>query len=138
AQVGRDQLRVNGAALHASLSRYEGRSVALGIRSESLEDAALLEHTPERCRLRGLLELREHMGSDVFAHVRLEAPPVLTQETREVIDEVGAQHTTAGTTTVVARLNPRTHAREGNPIELAVDVDGLHFFDLETGERIHQ
>jgi len=77
------------------------------------------------------------MGSDVFAHVRIDARPVMTEETREAIDEVGAQHARAGTTTLVARLDPRTRAREGEPIELAVEAEALHFFDLETGEGIY-
>jgi multiple sugar transport system ATP-binding protein len=135
--AGGAQLRLAGAwRTRRQLARYDRRVIALGVRSESLEDAALAG--PDTFgRLRGTVELREDMGSDVFAHVRVEARPVLTDETRETIDEVGARHTSAGATTVIARLSPRTHAHEGDPIELAVDTDALHFFDLETGEGIY-
>src|SRR5437764_1145589 len=36
----------------------------------------------------------------------------------------------------VARLNPRTTAVRGKPMELEVDVRRLHFFDPETGQAI--
>jgi multiple sugar transport system ATP-binding protein len=138
ARPGRERLQLDGAVrARPGLAQYEGRSVALGIRSESLEDAALVGGEASRGRLSGVVELREDMGSDVFAHVRVEAASVLTEETRDAIDEVGAQHAGNGTTTVVARLSPRTRAREGDAIELAVDGDALHFFDLETGEGIY-
>jgi multiple sugar transport system ATP-binding protein len=42
-----------------------------------------------------------------------------------------------GTSTFLARLNPRTVARKGNAIELVVDVHRLHFFDPETGLGIY-
>jgi multiple sugar transport system ATP-binding protein len=138
ARHGGEHLQLDGAAqARPGLARYEGRTVALGVRSESLEDAGLVELGTSQGGLRGRVELREDMGSDVFAHVRIDGAPVLTEETRDVLDEVGAHTHGAGTTTVVARLSPRTRAREGDTIELAVDVDALHFFDLETGEGIY-
>jgi multiple sugar transport system ATP-binding protein len=138
ARSGGEQIQLDGAVRsRPGLARYESRDVALGIRSENLEDAALVGPGASCGRLHGVVELREDMGSDVFAHVRVEAAAVLTEEARDAIDEVGAHHTSAGTTTVVARLSPRTRAREGDSIDLAVDADALHLFDLETGEGIY-
>ena len=37
----------------------------------------------------------------------------------------------------VARLGRETRAREDEPLELAVDVDRLYFFDPETGDGIY-
>ena len=34
-----------------------------------------------------------------------------------------------------ARVDPATGARPGGPLQLAVDPDGFHYFDLETGEN---
>jgi multiple sugar transport system ATP-binding protein len=122
-----------------ALARYVGRSLALGFRSESLEDAALVGGVPGDRRLAGVLTLREEMGSDVFAHVRLEATPVLTEEIRDALAEVGGEPAEeAQSTTIVARLNPHTRVREGDRVELAVDRDGLHFFDLDTGNGIYE
>jgi multiple sugar transport system ATP-binding protein len=138
ADVGNQRLQLDSALEERSaLAGYVGTSVALGFRSESLEDSTLVGGVPEHRRLAGVLTLREEMGSDVFAHVRVEAAPVLTEELRDVLAEVGAERETERTTTVVARLNPRTRVREGDWVELAVDPDGLHFFDLATGNAIY-
>ena len=41
----------------------------------------------------------------------------------------------AGTDTIVtARLSPRSTARTGEPLRVALDAERLHFFDPETGE----
>jgi hypothetical protein len=37
----------------------------------------------------------------------------------------------------VARFNSRSQVREGQTIEIAVDVRALHFFDTETGLGIY-
>jgi len=42
-----------------------------------------------------------------------------------------------GQTYVVARLNPRTKVRKGDPIELVVDTSRLHFFDPDDGSGIY-
>ena len=44
----------------------------------------------------------------------------------------------AGESEFLARLNPRTEAKKGQPIELVVDVNRLHFFDPETGRGIYE
>ena len=46
-----------------------------------------------------------------------------------------ASHETAATT-LTARLSPRSSARAGGRIRLAVDVDRLHFFDGETEQAL--
>ena len=38
----------------------------------------------------------------------------------------------------VARLERTTHARERETLEIAVDVDHLHFFDPETGLSVDE
>ena len=43
----------------------------------------------------------------------------------------------AGTSTFVARLDPRTKAAEREPLELFIDTERLHFFDPETGLGIY-
>jgi len=41
-----------------------------------------------------------------------------------------------GTTYVAARFDPRTKARVGDEVQVVVDIDNAHFFDLETGQAI--
>ncbi|HEX6261583.1 MAG TPA: ABC transporter ATP-binding protein, partial [Actinomycetota bacterium] len=40
-------------------------------------------------------------------------------------------------TSVVAQLNPRTSASEGEEIELYVDTSRMHFFDKDSGLGIY-
>ena len=43
----------------------------------------------------------------------------------------------SGKANVLARLNPRTHARKGERIELVLDTHRLHFFDRDDGSGIY-
>jgi multiple sugar transport system ATP-binding protein len=88
--------------------------------------------------MRVVVDIREAMGSEVYVHFGVDAPPVITDDTidlaadAELLPEAdgGAQ------TSFVARLNPRTSAQRGQPITLQVDTRRLHFFDRDTGEAI--
>jgi multiple sugar transport system ATP-binding protein len=128
-------------AARPGLAGYEGRTIVVGIRPESIEDAAIAADTPSDQRLRTTVQLREALGSEVLVHFDLDAPPVLTDDTRELARDAGIlEHRTAGahaTSTFVARLDPRTGARKREPIELAVDTTRLYFFDPSTGLSIH-
>jgi multiple sugar transport system ATP-binding protein len=89
-----------------------------------------------------MVEVREAMGSEVYAHFKVDAPPVLTEDTRDLAADKGLDdlelevHADNGSAMFVARLNPRTTAARGKPMELEVDVRRLHFFDAETGQAI--
>jgi len=130
------ELPVDG---RAGLGRYEGRKIALGIRPEDLEDAALTA-TPAP-RLAVAVDLREDMGSEIFLHFSIDAPPVATEDVKEAVeaDEAVAaleeQAVRAGTP-FVARVGRESRAREGDRLELAVDTRMLHFFDLDSGAAI--
>jgi multiple sugar transport system ATP-binding protein len=131
-------------ARRPDLRGYEGRSVILGLRPEDMEDASLVADAPAGRRIRATVVLREALGADVVAHFKVPAPPVITEDVKELAHDVGAealevveQEAAAGESTFVARLNPRTGAQVGEPIDLVVDVTRLHFFDLETGLGIY-
>ena len=129
---------------HPALEKYVGRTVVLGVRPEDLEDAALVKDSSADQRLRGRLMLREALGSEVVAHFEIKAPPVLTEDTRELAEDIGTGHhyeahakRRSTTSKLVGRFNARTEAREGQAIEVAVDTRALHFFDVETGLGIY-
>jgi multiple sugar transport system ATP-binding protein len=131
-------------ARRPDLKRFEGKQVVLGLRPEDMEDASLVADAPADRRIRAQVVLREALGADVVAHFKVQAPPVITEDVKELAHDVGAealqaveQDAAQGETTFVARLNPRTGARVGEPIELVVDVGRLHFFDRDTGLGIH-
>jgi multiple sugar transport system ATP-binding protein len=129
-------------AAHPRLVAYEGRTVILGIRPEDLEDAALAPDSASDRRLRGTVELREALGSEIMVHFDIDATPALTEDVRELAQDVGddrAQRRGApeGRTTIVGRFGARSRVRPGETAEVAVDTRALHFFDPETGLGIY-
>ncbi len=127
-----------------ALRSFDGRRVILGIRPEDMEDARLVSDAPADRRIASEVVLREALGADVLAHIRIKAPAVLTDDVRELAHDVGRealeaveQGVRSGESTFIARLNPRTSARKGQSIELVVDVGRMHFFDPETGLGIY-
>jgi multiple sugar transport system ATP-binding protein len=128
-------------ALHA----FAGRRVIVGIRPEDLEDATLAPDVPTDRRLRGRVELREALGSEVLAHVTIHARQALTEDVRELAADVeGAE---AGReladregeeATIVASFGPRSRVREDETAEIAVDTRNLHFFDPDTSLAIYE
>jgi multiple sugar transport system ATP-binding protein len=78
------------------------------------------------------------MGSEVLVHFDLDAPTVVTEDTKELAHDVGDPTAAkpAPKTTVVARFGPRTRARIGERIEAVVDAEHIHVFDPETGLSI--
>ncbi|MGZ8607565.1 MAG: ABC transporter ATP-binding protein, partial [Actinomycetota bacterium] len=126
------------------LKAYEGKRLIVGIRPEDIEDSTLVPEAPADRRFRSTVYLREALGADVVVHFKVEAPEVITEDTKELADDVGQvalqaveERAAAGESTFLARLNPRTGAREGESIELVVDVHRLHFFDVDTGQGIY-
>jgi multiple sugar transport system ATP-binding protein len=124
---------------HPALAGRAGRTVVLGVRAEDLTEAA----PAEEARIPARVALRESVGSEVYVHFPLAAPPVLTEETREVAADLGVEvvgdleeRARTASTTWIARLPARSEAREGEHLQLRVDAAGLHLFDPETGVRI--
>jgi multiple sugar transport system ATP-binding protein len=127
-----------------ALRAFEGKQVIVGVRPEDMEDAVLIADAPADRRIRSNVMLREALGADVLVHFKIRAPAVMTEDVRELAGDVGQEALAevergaqAGESTFLARLNPRTGAREGEPVELVVDVHRLHFFDPETGLGIY-
>jgi multiple sugar transport system ATP-binding protein len=146
-RFGPHRLRTSEATLerHPGLGRYEGRAVILGIRPEDFADASLREGSADH-ELSVVCDIREDMGSDVYAHFDVAAEAVTSKELEEAAldspaDEearLAAERARALGVPFVARLDRATRAREGETLTLAVDVGRLHFFDPETGLGIYE
>jgi multiple sugar transport system ATP-binding protein len=131
-------------AARPALASFRGRSVILGIRPENMEDAALVTSPLPDSRFPMVVNLREGMGSDVYLHFTVEAPPVVTEDTRELasdIDEKALQElkeqASERRTTFIARASPETKARVGERGEIWVDTRKLYFFDPSSGTSIY-
>ncbi|HWH34377.1 MAG TPA: sn-glycerol-3-phosphate ABC transporter ATP-binding protein UgpC [Acidimicrobiales bacterium] len=140
-----DQRLALGADLAAqpAVRAAVGGGVVVGIRPEDLEDASLAGAAPEGRRLQAVADLVEQMGSEAYVHFRLDAPPVRTDDTKELADDLGLEDPQAlepgtgqSSTAAVARVGPRTVAAKGHAVELVVDTDRLHLFDIHTGLAI--
>jgi multiple sugar transport system ATP-binding protein len=141
--LGEQRIGLDDELLSArpALADYEGRKVVLGVRPEQLEDAALVPDAGDDRRIRGRVELREALGSELMVHFLLEAPPALTEEVKELAEDAGTTAEELGggvsSTVVVGRFAPDSKVREGEEAEIAVDTRALHFFDTETGTAIY-
>jgi multiple sugar transport system ATP-binding protein len=145
-EAGGQRITVDEELLAArpALAAYAGRKVVLGIRPESLEDARLAGDAPEDRRLRGRVQLTEALGSEVVVHFVIDARPALTEDVRELAQDVGDERVVdelskkaPAEATLVARFGARTGVREGETSEVAVDTRALHFFDFDTGLGIY-
>jgi multiple sugar transport system ATP-binding protein len=130
-------------ALGGGFGGDDGRRVVVGVRPEHLEDATLASATPPERRLRGLVRLRELLGSEVIVHFEVEAAPVVTEETRDLAEDVDASALTeldhlraARRTSFVGRFAADAPTREDTVAEIAIAGGALRFFDPDTGARI--
>jgi multiple sugar transport system ATP-binding protein len=146
AKVGDQELTLDEQLLskRPQVEEYVGRQVVLGIRPESLEDAALESEIPADRHLKGVVVLREPLGSEIVAHFEIDAPPALTEDVRELARDVGQESTVqAGggeskKAVLVGRFGPRSRVRTGDVIDVAVDTSSVHLFDLDTGAGIYE
>ena len=145
-EFGSFRLPVPDEVLQArpALRAYADRTIVLGIRPEDMEDASLVSDAPADRRITSNVDLREALGSDVIVHVTIDAPHAVTEDVKELAEDVGLEtldrvspRAGAGSSSVLARLNPRTRANRGDRIELVVDTHRLHFFDADNGAGIY-
>jgi multiple sugar transport system ATP-binding protein len=150
---GGSVLRVGSATLplpretlsaRPALARYAGRTIAVGIRPEALDESAR-RNGDDTGRLRGIVRAVEALGPEQLAHVEVQAKPVLVEDVLEgLVDQEQAQELAeilpggadGDWAMMVARLDAAASVRADDTIDLAVDLRKLHFFDLDSGEAI--
>jgi multiple sugar transport system ATP-binding protein len=125
---------------HAGLADFVGKRVIVGIRPEDLEDAAQAQGGEANRRLRGRVELREALGSEIMVHISLDARAAQTEDVQELREDVGVPSSGSNgdeRATVVGRFTPRSRVAVGDETETVVDTRNLHFFDPDTGLGIY-
>ncbi|CAN5584897.1 ABC transporter ATP-binding protein [soil metagenome] len=115
-----------------SLAGYNGASVVVGVRPEDFEDAAVATGAPADRRIRGNVRLVEALGSELMVHFSIDARTIDSGDPDAPEKEVG-EHVSNS----VARFNPRSTVKADHDIEIAVATENLHFFDVQTAQRIH-
>jgi multiple sugar transport system ATP-binding protein len=140
ARLGSDMIPVSGrvTSTRPGLQAFAGKRVIIGVRPEDIEDTAF---AADGHRLPAVVDIREDMGSEVFVHFDVGAPAVRGEDVKAAVGaeavEVAAATTESKGNVWVARVDRDTGAREGSPLDLAVDTGRLHFFDPATGAAIY-
>jgi multiple sugar transport system ATP-binding protein len=112
------------------LRGYDGKPVIIGIRPEDFEDASMVDSLPPGRKLTSTVHLVEALGSEIMVHFGVDAPKVDSGDP-DAVEE--APHDAANS---VGRFSPRSRARLGETIEIAVTTENLHFFDADTNGAI--
>ena len=121
-QPGRDglELEFGGSTLQIpasvlaerpALRNYVGRTVALGVRSEDMEDATLRRAHPSSA-IKGTVNLTEALGSEIVVHFTFPGEAVVTEDTKLVAeDQPEARSCTSSPTRACAGWRPSRRAR---------------------------
>jgi multiple sugar transport system ATP-binding protein len=102
----------------------------LGIRPEAFRAGASAQGLPS---ITARVEVVEELGSDTHLFFFVDAPP-MTAEVLESASEEG--FLTVDQALFTARVDAGAPVAVGSVVELAVDVDRLHYFDADSGARL--
>jgi multiple sugar transport system ATP-binding protein len=111
------------------------RDVIVGIRPEAFEDAAFAEGGLPQVDVR--VEVIEELGSDAYVFFDVDASAVAVEGVRtDAPEEDMTLLADRDRDLLTARVDPRTAARPGERLRLAVDPARLYFFSPETDESL--
>jgi multiple sugar transport system ATP-binding protein len=131
---GRVAFGGNRIPLDAAAPPLTEGPVILGIRPESFEDATFAD--PALPQLDAEVAVLEDLGADAHVLFAVDAPRVDAEELRDAREDEDAVLLAAAGTIFTARVDPKSEARPGRTLRLAVDPAGFHFFDPESGARL--
>ncbi len=112
-KFGTFEIEVPESKIKASkIKDYNGKAVTLGVRPENLYDDA--EHLSAATTgvLECHVEVTEMMGAETYLYLTCDGAPI------------------------TARVDPKTTARVGDTIKVAVDINKIHVFDKDTEQAI--
>jgi len=135
-------LRLADAALdrYPQVREYAGKDVAVGMRPEHFSRAT--GSTPDDQKMiQQEAALVELLGSEVLLHFTTGAGAIITEDTREAMDDEEAfaeleQAAATGTQQFVARLEPHEAPKTGEKVDLVFKTEHMHFFDIDTGQAL--
>jgi multiple sugar transport system ATP-binding protein len=106
--------------------------IVLGIRPECFGDAAFAPAGLPTVDVH--VDVLEDVGADAYVHFTVEAPRITAEALEASEDE--ATILAESSSLLTARVDPRTRARPGAALALAVDPARFHFFDAQTGANL--
>jgi multiple sugar transport system ATP-binding protein len=109
-----------------------GRAV-VGIRPEAFEDAAFAQGDLPQINVR--VEVVEELGSDAYVLFDLDADRVVVDDAIAA-EEEEATLLADDRSLFSARVDPRSKARAGETVRLAIDPSRFYFFDPNTGDSL--
>ena len=118
-------------AARPGLKGYDGKPVIVGVRPEDFEDAAMVDGVAADRRLTSKVTLIESLGSEIMVHFRLDATTVNSGD-----PDAAEESTSSTAANAVGRFHPRSRARMGDNIDIAVAIENVHFFDNDTRAAI--
>jgi multiple sugar transport system ATP-binding protein len=110
--------------------------VILGIRPEDLEDAEFAPRADPDALLDVEVALAEPMGAELVTYFEVDAPPVITKDTRDLSTDLDELESSKGKSLFTARFDSQSSAHDGKPLKVVVDVTRLYFFDPDTEASI--
>ncbi|MCU1490901.1 MAG: transporter ATP-binding protein [Acidimicrobiaceae bacterium] len=113
---------------------HEGE-VIVGLRPEAFSDAAFADAGLPRLEV--TVRVLEELGSDTHVFFEVDAEPVIIEAAHsDDPDDDLTLLTVRERALFTARVEPRSEARLGGTLSLAVDTSQLYFFSPETGENL--
>ena len=95
-----------------AVKEYIGKEVILGIRPENLHDEEMFLSTASAGVIKANIDVTEMMGAETFLYFNCEG------------------------NNLTARVAPRSQARPGDVIDIAIDLNRIHLFDKDTEKTI--
>lgn len=144
-EIGDESLVVPRTVLDSNkeLAGYLDKPLVVGIRPKDMEDASIVTSHPSNQRFHSVAQNVESLGFEVIVHFEIQAIPVVSEDALDlpedmVSSELGgyADVKREYPSRLAARFDPTTHIEIGDSIEVAVRVENLHYFDLDTGLAI--
>jgi multiple sugar transport system ATP-binding protein len=114
-------------------STTEAGDVILGIRPETFEDAAFAP--ADLPAIDAEVVVVEELGSDAHVFFRVDATRIATGAREDDAEDATDLVIERGSL-LNARVDPRTSARVGETLRLAVDPTRFHFFEIESGASL--
>lgn len=101
-----------GKIKNTDLSSYVDKDIIMGIRSENLHDEEMFLSTTKTGIIECHVDVTELMGAEIYLYL------------------------TCDGINLTARVSPRSNAKPGDDIKIAIDMNKIHIFDKQTEKSI--